>query len=139
MGVDGHLTAGFVNVPTEQNYSLMADSPSNFFFDQIYLKKRNNKTKYVINGVVLLTAVGTKFTMTRGFLTTVQPLPTRRRSCRPAHTITWEIRRPVAELKCAEPNRHDPAQPREGKPRRRQDVRRHRSPGAQAEEWGCAP
>jgi hypothetical protein len=91
MGVDGHLTAGFVNVPTEQNYSLMADSESNFFFDQIYLKERNNKTKYVINGVVLLTSVGTKWTMTRGFLTLYQPIPDAKKVLQPRkHTITWE-------------------------------------------------
>jgi hypothetical protein len=91
MGVDGHLTAGFINVPTEQNYSLMADSESNFFFDQIYLKERNNKTKYVINGVVLLTSVGTKWTMTRGFLTLYQPIPDAKKVLQPRkHTITWE-------------------------------------------------
>jgi hypothetical protein len=69
----------------------MADSESNFFFDQIYLKERNNKTKYVINGVVLLTSVGTKWTMTRGFLTLYQPIPDAKKVLQPRkHTITWE-------------------------------------------------
>lgn len=91
MGVDGHLTAGFVNVPTKQGYELMADSPSNYFFDQIYQLERANQTKYPISGVVLLTSVNTKWTMTRGFLSVYQPLPDAAKVLKARkHTITWE-------------------------------------------------
>jgi hypothetical protein len=91
MGVDGHLTAGFTNVPTKQAYALMADSDSNFFFDQIALREKADQTKYEINGVVLLTSVGTKWTMTRGFMTMWQPIPDAKKVLQPRkHTIEWE-------------------------------------------------
>lgn len=97
MGADGHLTAGFVNVPTKQNYSLMADSPSNFLFDQIYLQEKANQEKFVINGVVLLTSLGTKWTMVRGFLTRYQPLPDAKKVLQSRkHEITWQTATPQA-------------------------------------------
>lgn len=89
-GVDGHFTAGFTFAPTKQAYSLMADSDSNFFFDQIAMRERANLTKYEINGVVLLTAVGTKWTMVRGFLVMWQPIPDAKRVLQARrHTIEW--------------------------------------------------
>lgn len=91
MGVDGHLTSGFIFAPVVQRYALMADSPANYFFDQIAQAERNNRTKYEIQGVILLTSVGSKFTMTRGFLTTWQPIPDAKRVLQArTHTITWE-------------------------------------------------
>lgn len=95
MGADGHLTAGFVNVPTKQDYALMADSPSNFFFDQIYFQEKAQQTKFVINGIVLLTSVGTQWTMTRGFLTRYQPLPDAKKVLQSRkHSITWQTALP---------------------------------------------
>lgn len=95
MGVDGHLTAGFVNVPTKQNYALMADSPSNFFFDQLYFQEKAQQTKFVISGIILLTSVGTQWTMTRGFLSRYQPLPDAKKVLQPRkHEITWQTALP---------------------------------------------
>lgn len=91
MGVDGNLTAGQTNVPVVQKYMLMADSESNDIFDRVFNLEKVNATKYPINGVILLTAVGKKFTMTRGFLTTYQPIPDAKRVLQPrTHSITWE-------------------------------------------------
>lgn len=91
MGVDGYLTAGFVNNAVIQRYSLMADSPSNYFFDQIALQEKAQNTKFAINGVVQLTAVGTKWTMTRGFLRMYQPLPDAKKVLQArVHTIAWQ-------------------------------------------------
>jgi len=91
MGVDGTLTGGVVFNPTEQNYELMADSPSNFFFDQVYLRQRADQALYRIQGTVILTSVGTKFTMRRGILTSWQPLPDAGRVLKARrHTIRWE-------------------------------------------------
>ncbi len=91
MGVDGHLTSGYINMPTKQAYALMADSPANFFFDQVALREKSDQTKYAINGVVLLTSVGTKWTMTRGFLSIWQPIPDAKKVLQSRkHTITWE-------------------------------------------------
>jgi hypothetical protein len=91
MGVDGVLTGGQVFNPTNQSYELMADSPSNFFFDQLYLRQRADQVTYRVQGTVLLTSVGTKWTMRRGILVTYQPLPEARRVLQARrHTIRWE-------------------------------------------------
>lgn len=91
MGVDGHLSAGFVNNPTTQRYSLMPDSPSNFFFDQVAMQEKAQQTKFAINGVVTLTSVGTKFILTRGFLTLWQPIPDAKKVLQARqHTIVWQ-------------------------------------------------
>lgn len=96
MGVDGHLTAGFVNVPTSQSFALMADSFANYFFDQVYQRERADQTKYELNGVILLTSVGTKWTLTRGFLKTYAPLPDAKKVLQPRrHTIIWQTARPT--------------------------------------------
>lgn len=96
MGADGRLTSGFVNVSTKQAYALMADSDSNFFFDQIAMREKVDQTKYEINGVVLLTSVGTQWTMTRGFLSIWQPLPDAKKVLQPRkHTIEWQSVRPT--------------------------------------------
>jgi hypothetical protein len=91
MGVDGVLTGGQVFNPTNQSYELMADSPSNFFFDQLYLRQRADQVTYRVQGTVLLTSVGTKWTMRRGILVTYQPPPEARRVLQARrHTIRWE-------------------------------------------------
>lgn len=91
MGVDGHLTAGFVNNAVQQAYSLMADSPSNFFFDQIAMREKADQAKYPIRGTILLTSVGSKYTMVRGFLINWQPIADAARVLQPRrHTIQWE-------------------------------------------------
>lgn len=91
MGVDGYLTGGVVFNPTNQSFELMADSPSNFFFDTLYLRQRADQVTYRIQGTVILTAVGTKYTMRRGILTTWMPMPEAGRVLKARrHTITWE-------------------------------------------------
>lgn len=90
-GVDGVLTGGFVYNPTNQSFELMADSPSNYFFDQIALRQRADQTLYRINGTTLLTSVGTKWTMRRGILVTWAPMPEAGRVLKARrHTIRWE-------------------------------------------------
>lgn len=91
MGVDGNLTGGFVFNPTNQSFELMADSPSNFFFDTIAQRQRADQTLYRIQGTTLLTSVGTQFTMRRGILTTWTPMPKAGRVLQARrHTIQWE-------------------------------------------------
>lgn len=91
MGVDGNLSAGFVYVPVKQNYSLQADSPSNFIFDTWWATQQQARDLFQANGVVLLTAVGSKWTMRKGFLTTYMPIPAVKKLLQPRkHTITWQ-------------------------------------------------
>lgn len=79
MGVDGKLSAGFVFVPAKFAISLQPDSGSNFFFDQWYLQQQSLRELLPCSGLVMLPAIGTKWTMTRGFLTGYQPIPEAKR------------------------------------------------------------
>jgi hypothetical protein len=91
MGVDGYLTGGFVNVPTKQTYSLQADSPSNFIFDQWALQQKAVRDTFVANGLIVLTSLGMKYTMTRGFLTQYQSVPDAKKLLQPRkYVITWQ-------------------------------------------------
>ena len=90
-GVDGVLTGGFVYNPTNQSFELMADSPSNDFFDTIALRQRADQVLYRIQGTTLLTSVGKKFTQRRGILVTWTPMPEAGRVLKARrHTIRWE-------------------------------------------------
>ena len=91
MGVDGRLSAGFVFVSIRQSYRLQADSPSINFFDVLWGAQQQIRETYRINGVVLLTAVGKKWTMNNGVLTGYKPIPDTKKLLQPQpFTITWE-------------------------------------------------
>lgn len=91
MGVDGQLSAGFVFVPVKQNYSLQADSASNLFFDTWWAVQQQLHEVLPANANVVLGAVGTKWAMTRGFLTSFKPTPDAKKVLQPRRfTITWE-------------------------------------------------
>jgi len=91
MGVDGRLSGGFVFVEVKQNYALQADSASIDIFDQWWAAQQQIRDVYTANGVVLLTTVGKKWTMTKGFLTNYKPIPDIKKLLQPQRfTITWE-------------------------------------------------
>jgi len=91
MGVDGRLSAGFVFVSVKQNYSLMADSESNRIFDAWRAANVAEGESLPADAVVLLKSIQSKFTMTKGFLTSWQPSPDAQRTLQPRrHEITWE-------------------------------------------------
>lgn len=75
MGVDGRFSAGFVFVPVKWNISLMADSESNFLFDQWYTAQQTGRELLPCSGIVLLETLNTKWTLTRGFLTGYPVMP----------------------------------------------------------------
>ena len=91
MGVDGFLSAGFVYVPVKQGITLMADSPSNNVFDQWWAAQQQISDLYFANGSITLTALGKKYAMTRGALTTYPPLADAGRTLKPRKfVITWQ-------------------------------------------------
>lgn len=91
MGVDGKLSAGFVYVPVRQNYSLQADSASIFFFDTWWAQQQATRDIFFASGVTLLTAVGKKWAMSRGVLTSYTPIPATKKLLQPQRfSITWE-------------------------------------------------
>jgi len=96
MGVDRKLSGGFVAVAVRQRYSLQADSPSIFIFDQWWQAQQQQGEVFPANGVVLLTAVNKKWILTRGFLTGYKPMPDTKKLLQPQEfTISWESSLPA--------------------------------------------
>jgi hypothetical protein len=96
MGVDGFLSAGFVYVEVKQNVTLQADSLSNDFFDILWTQMQAAQDVYPLSGVILLPSIGTKFTMTRGFLTGYKPVPDGKRTLQPRRfELTWNRVQPA--------------------------------------------
>lgn len=91
MGVDGRLSGGHVNNPVMQSYALQADSPSVDFFDAWFNAQKALGDTYVANGVITLPSLGTKWSMTRGFLTNYPFMPDAKKLLQPRRfQITWE-------------------------------------------------
>lgn len=82
MGVDGFLAAGFVFAPVHWSVSLMADSPSNDFFDQWYQANFKAIDVFRCNGSVWLPAVGKKYNLNNGALVTYRTMPDAARTLR---------------------------------------------------------
>lgn len=97
MGVDGRLSGGYVNVAVRQGYTLMADSPSIIIFDQWYYAQKTEQDTFIANGVILLTTLGKKWAMTRGFLKGYKPLPDAKKLLQAQKfQIEWEGVSPAA-------------------------------------------
>lgn len=91
MGVDGHLSAGFVPVPVNQNITLMPDSPSIIFFENWIAAQQQAQELYVATGTVRLLSVHRTYAMTRGFLTRYPPTPAAKRTLQPRRfQIRWQ-------------------------------------------------
>ena len=90
MGVDGFLTGGYVNVPIKMNLSFMADSPSPPIFDVWYLAQKGVDA-FPANAVITLRSLATKWTFTRGFLTSYKPVPDAKKLLQPRKFgLTWQ-------------------------------------------------
>lgn len=96
MGVDGRLSGGFVFNPVQQTFNIQADSDSNNLFETWANSQRANKTAYVANGTTLLSAIGTEYISTRGFLMSYPPLPSAAKVLQPRrYVIQWQSVLPV--------------------------------------------
>ena len=90
-GVDSNLSAGYVYVPVPWTLVLQADSESNDFFDQWQAYQQQTKETYACSGVVILPAIGKKYTMPRGFMTSWPPMPDAGKLLRPRrYGFTWQ-------------------------------------------------
>ena len=91
MGVDGNMSAGFVWKEVTQGFSLQADSQSILLFDQWYTAQITNAEVFFANGVILLTAVGKKWSMRKGVLRGYKPIPDAGKILKPQKfNIVWE-------------------------------------------------
>src|SRR5262252_6687153 len=91
MGVDGIMSAGYVNVMVAQNFALQADSPSIIVFDTWYTSMLAAQDVFFAQGVAILKAVGKKWAMTKGSLTSYKPIPDTKKLLQPQRfRITWQ-------------------------------------------------
>jgi hypothetical protein len=97
LGVDGVLSGGFVFAERIQTITLQADSLSNSFFDTIIAQQEGTLTVFEIDGVIILPAISTKFSMVNGFLTGYTPAPAAKKTLQPRrYEITWNRVFPAA-------------------------------------------
>jgi hypothetical protein len=98
MGVDGVLSGGFVYVAVKQNYALQADSPSAQIFDQWYATQQQIQDLYTAQATLLYPSIGTKWAMTKGFLTSYMPIPAAKKLLQPRKfTVTWQSISPAPQ------------------------------------------
>ncbi len=98
MGVDGILSGGFVNMEVKQTFSLQGDSPSQDLFDQWDAAQVAAQDVFTANGLITLFSVGSKWNMTKGFLTGYTPINDVKKLVQPRKfEITWQqlVRVPV--------------------------------------------
>jgi hypothetical protein len=91
MGVDGVLSAGFVFNAVKYVYTLQANSPSCFVFDQWKLAQDAAQETFPANGNLLLKSLGTKWSWTRGFLKDYSPAPNVKKVLQPRKFgVVWQ-------------------------------------------------
>jgi hypothetical protein len=91
MGVDGILSAGFVYEAVKYTYSIQANSPSCFVFDQWQAAQYATQDVFEANGLMILKSIGTKWNWTRGFLTDWKPAPDIKKTLKERKFgITWQ-------------------------------------------------
>lgn len=91
MGVDGKLSAGYIFNPVRQTITIMPDSPSLIIFETWQQAQRTARELYRCNAVVRLPALGRKYTLKNGVLSSGTPIPGVRRTLAPVSFIlTWE-------------------------------------------------
>lgn len=96
-GVDGKLTGGYVFGDINQNFTLMADSPSISFFDTWNNTQQAQRETYTANAVITLTSLGKKWTATKGYLKNFPIIPDAKKVLQPVRfTIEWESLLPAA-------------------------------------------
>lgn len=96
MGVDGFLSAGYVFNKVKYVYTLQGNSPSCFMFDQWKLANDSLQDSLPANGGLLLKALGTKWTWTRGFLVEWKPAPDVKKILQPRKFgVEWQTVAPA--------------------------------------------
>ena len=96
MGVDGHMSAGFVPTMKRQTISLQADSPSNDLFEAWHEAMEAVREVYFANGIITLPAINRTYIMTRGVLSSYSPMPEAKKVLQPrSYVITWNNVNPV--------------------------------------------
>lgn len=91
MGIDGKMSAGFIFNATKQTVTIMPDSPSLDVFATWFTTSQAARDIYWANGTIILPAIGKKYTLKNGVLTSGKPMPDVKKTLQPLeYKITWE-------------------------------------------------
>lgn len=90
LGVDGHVSAGFVPFLSKMTVKIQADSPSILLFDQWLGAQASARELYPATGAISIPSVGKVFTLTGGYLTGGKVMPDVKKVLgMQEYTITW--------------------------------------------------
>lgn len=90
MGLDGHLSGGFVFNPVKQTITIMPDSPSLLVFQQWANQQYGTREVIIGNASIAIPSIGQTYVLTRGFLTSYMPIPDVKKILQPVKfEITW--------------------------------------------------
>ena len=91
MGVDGHMSVGYVSHLTKMKIKLQADSPSVAVFDAWNAAQKTLKDAFVVSGTITLTSTGGVYSFNRGALTGYMAMPPNKKTLKELdYEITWE-------------------------------------------------
>lgn len=91
MGVDAHLSVGYVPSPYVQTITLMPDSPSFEIFQNWAMAERRIREALIASATIILPSIGQKYELTTGLLTNYKPLPDAQRLLAETQfQIVWE-------------------------------------------------
>lgn len=91
VGVDGLMSAGYVTYLVPQTINIMPDSPSLVIFEAWVNAMNTARDVFFASGIVVLPAIGRKFTLNKGVLTNAKPFADVKKTLQPLeYKISWE-------------------------------------------------
>lgn len=95
MGVDGHMSVGWVPTPKALTVTLAADSPSRVIMDDWITYQDSRREVMVCSAEFTLPGIGRKYIGIRGVITSAPPMPAANKTLQAtAYTITFESWQP---------------------------------------------
>jgi hypothetical protein len=91
MGVDGHMSQGWIPTPKIQKFKFAADSPSVDIFDAWASAMETSRDAFAASAVVTFLSTGKSYNCTNGALTGYMTMPGAKKKLDPLdYEITWE-------------------------------------------------
>jgi len=95
MGVDGHLSGGYVPYPTVLTFMLQATSPSVLTMDQLLAAMDSAQETYELSATIVVPSVYKIYTFSHGFLTGQKKTPAAKKILQPQrYEITFRSCQP---------------------------------------------
>lgn len=95
MGVDGHMSGGWLPAPVSMTINIMPDSESLPIFEAWDEAQKAVKELYFANATIMLPSIGRQYTLTKGVLIAVPSFPGVKKLLQPLeYKITWESSSP---------------------------------------------